>query len=181
MKNVNIKIIAITLFIVAIIVILQIAIHDTEENVAVVSEESTVTLDEAEWIAYSFMRDLIVSIPPFEMEEEFALRLFDQLSSEMQAIIPFDQLQPELVARIQFTDLPQQAIHVAKVIAESSEKKTVILQIPYTERSFTFRAVDIVLEQGLWKVADIRTKLDPAELPPPPPPTLPPSQMNQGI
>ena len=129
--------------------------------------------EEAEMTAFGFMQDLLAAAP-HDGDSEAEQRLYDVLSSEARGQVDRETLLRDIALFVGIQDIPEHGVSVENLEVESDTESTLIVGLNYTIGR-VLRAIDMVVEDGEWKINEVRAldmypPEDDVEVPPSPTP-----------
>ena len=108
----------------------------------------------AELTAFGFMQDLIVAAPGLE-DEDARARLYEVLSQRAKQEVARDTLMEDIAIFVGVQDVPDQGVSVENLEVHSDTETTLIVGLNYSGGR-ELRAIDMVVEDGVWKIDEVR-------------------------
>ena len=114
------------------------------------------TAEEAEEVGFNFMLDFVKIAPP-ESDLEAQERAYNTLSSNAKENINEDSIVIDLAMFVGVQDVPDQGISVENLEVIDEENVILVLGLNYSG-SRAFRALNLIVEDGEWKVDSITSR-----------------------
>ena len=111
-------------------------------------------MEAAELTAFGFMQDLIKAAPG-EDDEAARERLHAALSERAKTEVAADAVLRDMAAFVGIQDVPDQGVSVENLEVHSDTESTLIVGLNYSGGR-TLRAIDMVVEDGAWKIDRVR-------------------------
>lgn len=105
----------------------------------------------AEQAGLDFMLDFIDATQP-ESDISTRTRLYETLSERAKESVSLETFIPDIARFVGVQDAPDQGVSVEDLQVDSSSQMTLILGLNYSGLGQTLRAVELILEGGVWKV-----------------------------
>ena len=127
------------------------------ETVEVLLDEQHVVVpghESAELTAFGFMQDLLAAAPG-EGDGEAEGRLYEALSQEARAQVDRETLLQDIALFVGIQGIPEQGVSVENLEVQSDTESTLIVGLNFSNGR-ELRAIDMVVEDGEWKVHGVR-------------------------
>jgi hypothetical protein len=117
-------------------------------------ESKLPSAEEAELVGFTFIQDFIASAPP-SADAQAQQRAYDVLSLGVKQLVSIETISRDLAEFIGVQDVPDQGASVEDLQMGENATATLIVGLNYSGGR-VLKAIDMVVEDGVWKVDAIR-------------------------